>query len=154
MKYTCTAGSHVASILHWLRADMWMFRKATNKLFEWLFPRVLASHRGSDYQQVYVNLRTSSLGWKWPWSSLFIISLFHILAKKTWQGICWPSCRLWQLAALTTGGYFFPGGSSRPVPGLWWPYHDWAAGAHDAGGGIRHHDHRLLAREARHQQNS
>jgi hypothetical protein len=50
--------------------------------------------------------------------------------------------------------YFFLGGCSRPVPGLWWPHHDWAAGAHDAGSGIRHHDHRLLAREARHQQNS
>jgi len=27
---------------HWSRAQMWMFRIAINKLFEWLFSRVLA----------------------------------------------------------------------------------------------------------------
>ncbi len=37
----------VESILHWSRAHMYMFRIAiNNKLFEWLFSRVLASHRG------------------------------------------------------------------------------------------------------------
>jgi hypothetical protein len=36
----------VASILHWSRVHRYMFRIALNKLFERLFSRVLASHRG------------------------------------------------------------------------------------------------------------
>ncbi len=36
----------VASILNWSRAHMLMFRIAKNKLFEWGFSRVLASHGG------------------------------------------------------------------------------------------------------------
>jgi hypothetical protein len=39
-------GSHVARILHWSHAHMWMFWIAINKPFEWLFSRMLASHRG------------------------------------------------------------------------------------------------------------
>ncbi len=41
---TCTEGSHVTSILHWSHAQM--FRITINRLFKWLFSRVLPSQRG------------------------------------------------------------------------------------------------------------
>ncbi len=51
-------------------------RIAIDKLFEWLFSRVLASQRpGFDSQLGNVSPATSSLGWIWPWSSLFIVWL-------------------------------------------------------------------------------
>ncbi len=50
------------SILHCSRSHMLMFRIAIKKLFEWLYSRVLAWTPG-----------TSSLGWRWPWSSLYLI---------------------------------------------------------------------------------
>ncbi len=47
---------------------MYWIPVALNKMFEWLFSRVLASHRGGP------DLWTSSLRWRWPWSSLFFHS--------------------------------------------------------------------------------
>ncbi len=47
-----------------------MFRIAINKLFELLFSRVLG-RPGFDSRPRHVSLGTSSLGWRWPWSSLF-----------------------------------------------------------------------------------
>jgi hypothetical protein len=38
--------SRLSSILHWSRAHMQILRIAINKLFEWLFFRVFASHCG------------------------------------------------------------------------------------------------------------
>jgi hypothetical protein len=52
---------------------------AINKLFEWLFSRVLASHPWRprfDSRPGHVSLGTSSLGWRWPWSSLSIVASF------------------------------------------------------------------------------
>ncbi len=40
------------------------------------YARVLASHRGGprlDSRQIHVSLGTSSLGWRWPWSSISIV---------------------------------------------------------------------------------
>jgi hypothetical protein len=52
-----------------------MFQRAIKKLFEWLFSRMLASHRGrpgSIQGLGHVSLGTSCLGWRWHWSILFI----------------------------------------------------------------------------------
>ncbi len=44
------------------RAHMQMFRIAINKVFEWLFAKVLASHRGFDSRLGHVSPGASSLG--------------------------------------------------------------------------------------------
>ncbi len=55
-----------------------MFRIAINKLFEWLFSRVLTCHfspwmTGFDFWPGHVSPWTYSLGCRRPWSSLFTV---------------------------------------------------------------------------------
>ena len=68
-----------------------MFRIAINNLFEWLFSRVLASYRSFDSRPGHVSPGTSSLGWRWPWSSLFIHLLMNICVNGNMH--VYPLCK-------------------------------------------------------------
>jgi hypothetical protein len=43
----------------------------SSRLFEWLFSRVLASHRGGPRPDSYFSSGTFSLGWRFPWSNAY-----------------------------------------------------------------------------------
>ncbi len=53
-----------------------MFRITIIKLSGWLFSRMLVSHAGGlgSIPGRYISPGTSSLRWRWPWSSLFIVA--------------------------------------------------------------------------------
>ncbi len=85
--------------LHGREHSPW-FRVAINKLFEWLFSRVLPPRRFVfDSRPSYASLGTSSLGWRWPYQSgdpdvscpawQWIRRLASAWCLGRWQMLCW-----------------------------------------------------------------
>ncbi len=65
------------------RALIKMFQIAMTTCSNGSFSRVLASYCRFDSRPGHVSPGTSSLGWRWPWSSLFITSIYEYLCE--WQ---------------------------------------------------------------------
>ncbi len=84
-------GGHVTKIIHWSCAHIYLFQIAISKLFEWLFSRVLTSHR-VRFQAGHVSLGTARLRWRWPWSSLFITSYIPAANYCTGRQQCLTTC--------------------------------------------------------------